>query len=279
MYSICVIRYIAFFSLVLSSVPLHAQNLHSGAEAAGLGFATVALEGNMAVWANAAGLASVRKRQILTGYENRYGLVDGLHAAQAAYIHPLSKSTLGVSLYRFGDALYSQHRISLSAAHQIGQFSAGIRLNQHQYSMEGGETRFAMAVDVGGVMRLSSQLKLGMQISNLSQGRVSRQTNEKIPSVLSIGLGYRPDQQLKLLAELAYQLGKLPTLKVGLDYMPVDFVSLRSGINSGPNPLFFFGLGLRHSVLHFDYALETHHVLGMAQHIGLAYHFRANEKR
>jgi hypothetical protein len=278
MYCISVIRYITVFVLIFSEFSLVAQHLPTGAQAAGLGFATVAFEGNMAVWGNAAGLSKVRNKKILTGYENRYGLVEGLHAVQAAYVHPLPKSTLAVSVYRFGDDLYSQHRLSLTAAQQIGQFRGGLRVSQHQYSMEGADTRFALAIDAGGIMKISEQLLVGMHISNVSQARVSRQTNERIPTILGLGLNYAPDDQLRLLAELAYEIDQSPVVKVGMEYTPLDFLTFRSGINSGPQSIFFFGLGLRHSVLHFDYALETHQVLGLAQHIGLTYQFSANAK-
>jgi hypothetical protein len=276
MYFIRVIRRTSVLLLIIISVNLHAQNLPSGAQAAGLGFATVALEGRMGVWSNAAGLSTVRNRQILSGYENRYGLIEGLHAMLGAYLHPFRQSAVGVSFYRFGDDIFSQHKLSLSAGHQMGQFSGGLRLNQHQYSMEGADTRFALAIDVGAMMRLSSQLRIGMQISNISQARVSRQTGERIPSILSVGINYQPDQGLNLLAEVTYELDYTPTVKVGLEYQPAELISLRSGVNSGPQPLLFMGLGLRHRVIHFDYALEMHQQLGVAQHIGLAYQFLAN---
>lgn len=277
----CFIRVIRRTSvLLLIFIPgiLHAQHLPSGAQAAGLGFATVALQGNMGVWSNAAGLSTVRNRQILSGYENRYGLIAGLHAMQGAYLHPLRQSTLGVSFYRFGDDIFSQHKLSVSAGHQMGQFSGGLRLNQHQYSMEGADTRFALAIDAGAMMKLSSQLRIGMHISNISQARVSRQTGERIPSILSVGISYQPDPGLNVLAEVAYELDHTPTVKVGLEYQPVKYVSLRSGVNSGPQPLFFMGLGLIHRVIHFDYALEMHQQLGVAQHVGLAYQFLANDQ-
>lgn len=278
MCSIRVIRYVTIFVLTCLRLSLNAQHLPTGAEAAGIGFATVAWEGSMAVWGNAAGLSKVRNRQIMTGYENRYGLVEGLHAVQAAYVHPLSTSTLAISVYRFGDDLYNQHKLSLSAGQQIGQFRAGIRLNQHQYSMEGADTRFALAIDAGGIMKLSEQLLVGMHISNISQARVSRQTGESIPSILGVGLHYAPDDNLHLLAELAYEIEQNPMVKVGLTYEPLDFLVFRSGINSGQPSLFFFGLGLKHSVIHFDYALEIHQLLGIAQHIGLTYQFPSNAK-
>lgn len=253
-----------------------AQSLPTGTEAAGVGFASVSMNGSMGMWGNAAGLSTVRKQQLLAGYENRYGIADGLNAIQAGFIQPLGTSTAALSFYRFGDALYSQHKLSLSVGHQLGQFRGGLRLSQHQYSMEGADTRYALLIDAGAIAVLSKQVDVGMHITNISRARVSRQTDERVPTTLSVGFNYHPDEHLKVLGELAYALDQSPIIKVGLAYQPLKFAVFRTGVNTGEETLLFLGLGLRHRVVHFDYALETHPLLGISQHFGLAYQLKAD---
>ena len=251
-----------------------AQHMSVGAEAAGTGFANVALKGRMGVWGNAAALYGLSTPQILVGYENRYGISEGLHSISAAYLHPLKSSALAVSFYRFGDELYSQHKVSLAMGHQISQFAAGLRLNQYQFHTEGTDTRYATTVDFGGMAQLLPELAFGMQLTNINQARVSRETGERIPTILSLGFRYEPDKKLTILSELAYDLDKRPQLKAGMAYQPLKNITFRSGFNTGTEGRLFLGMGLEHSVIIIDYALETHAVLGISQHVGMAYKLR-----
>lgn len=279
MLSISRISLLLLLILSLDVNTLTAQHLPSGAEAAGLGFANVAMKGKMATWGNAAGLSEIHNQQLLAGYENRYGMAEGLHSLQAGFIQSFQQSVAAISLYRLGDELYSLHKLSLSLGHKVGQFSGGLRLSQHQLSMEGADTRYALSIDAGAIAKLSSQLDAGIQISNISQAKVSKQTGERIPTSLAVGFNYHPDQNLRVLGELFYELERAPVVKVGLEYMPLKYVAFRSGINAGEQTLLFLGLGLRHRIIHIDYALETHPLLGMSQHIGLAYQLQQNAKK
>ena len=247
------------------------QLLNSGAEAAGLGFATVAREGSTGVWANPAAIASSRDSRVFAGYENRYGIAEGLHSLQAAYLHPYKSSVFAITAYRFGDLLYSHHKLSLVAGQKLGKFSGGLRINQHQYSTEGANTRFVTSLDAGAIATIGDQLDIGMMLTNINQVRISKQTGERLASTLQIGFNYTPSKELSLLGEFYYAIGLEPIIKVGLEYEAVKRLSLRSGVNTGSTNALFFGIGLKHSVLVLDYAIETHTSLGFSQHVGLSY--------
>ncbi len=254
-----------------SFATLDAQSMHLGAEAAGLGNATVAGKGRMGIYANPAALGAVRNQEISATYDTRYGFVEGISTIGAAYIHPLNHSALALSVSRFGDQIFSQHLLSLSYGHQIDQFSVGIRANQHQYHMEGTNTRYATALDIGGIMQMLPSLDFGMSISNLNQPVVSQQTGERVPTTLSSGLCFRPDEKLKTLMEVNYTLEERPLFKVGIAYQPLKSLTFRSGVNTGHLGRFFMGMGLSHSVIDFDYALEAHSVLGISQQFNVIY--------
>lgn len=262
--------------LTMNTSTTFGQVLPSGAEAAGVGFATVSLDGKMGVWRNPAGLAKTKSQQLMVGCQNRYGLAEGLNTVHAAYIHPMASSVAAVSFYRMGDAIYSHHVLGLSLGHRVNQFQGGLRINQHQFSMEGADTRYALSIDAGVVATLSSQLGMGIQINNVNRAKVSNQTDERIPTQIAIGFDYKPDKQINVLGELAYEISSSPFLKVGMTYQPLPYLTFRSGVNTSEQARMFLGFGLRHRVLHLDYALETHPVLGISQHFGLAYQIRSD---
>jgi hypothetical protein len=268
-----------FFGLLLfSCIQLNAQHIPMGAESAGMAYASAAYKGRAGIFDNSAGLTAVRNKEILAAYNNKYGFVEGLSTVSAAYLHPFSRSTAALSFTRFGDELFSQHIISLNYAHQIDHFSMGIRLNEHQYQMEGTNTRYITVVDLGGIMQLLPSIGFGMSISNLNQAFVSRETGEKVPTVLSSGLCYRPDEKITTLIELCYELENRPLLKFGMAYQPVNRFVIRSGVDTERLGKFFLGLGLMHNVIDFDYALETHTYLGISQQFNVVYKFRKDAK-
>lgn len=272
---ICVILILLGFS---GTNLVKAQHIPLGSEAAGLGHATVALKGRMGVFGNAAGLTTVRNMEILAGYDSRYGFLEGISTVSAAYLHPLKQASLALSLSRFGDDLFSQHKLSISYGHQIDHFSIGVRLNQHQYHMEGTDTRFATVMDMGGIAQILPALSFGMSISNLNQAVVSQETGEKVPTVLSTGFSFRPDEKLQTLMEVSYALEERPLLKAGIAYEAVKNLTFRSGANTSRLGQFYAGLGIAHSIVELDYALETHHVLGISQQLNVIYKIKKNAK-
>lgn len=275
------LKVIFFLSLCywfLGTDAVLAQHLPLGAEAAGLGYANVAAKGRIGIFGNAASLAAVKNREILAGYDSKYGFLKGISTISAAYLHPFQSSSLAFSLSRFGDELFSQHKLSLSYGHQIDHFSIGVRASQHQYHMEGTDTRYTTVLDMGGMAQILPLLSFGVSITNLNQAVVSRETGERVPTILSSGFCFRPDEKLQTLMEVSYALEERPLLKAGVAYQPVKNFTFRSGANTSSLGQFYLGLGAAHSMIDFDYALETHNILGISQQFNVIYKIRKHAK-
>ncbi|MEM9831835.1 MAG: hypothetical protein AAF944_14435 [Bacteroidota bacterium] len=260
-----VVFLIAF--LLISTLGV-AQSL--GGAATGMAEAGVAQRDVWSVFYNVGGMAWVKKITMIAGYENRFGFSEGLHAAGVGVVKPLSFGVGSLGVYRFGDASYSEDQISLGLSHRVSQFSFGLRLNGYQYHVETIGTRFATAVDVGGVARLSPELFIGMQITNLNQAKKSRFSEEKIPTRIQTGIAYQPTETIHLAVEVEHQAGESTEAKIGAEYTVVKKISLRCGVQTLDFRQ-FFGLGLEHRLLQIDYALQTHRVLGLSHQISLAY--------
>ena len=263
-------NYCLIIGLGLMAVQGWAQPHNIGARSAGLGHAAVTLRDAGALFANISGVAHVKQPSLWAGYENRFGFSEGLHAVAAGFIQPTRYGTGSLSVYRFGDALYSQHRLSLGFSHRIEQFSMGVRLSEHQYHLEGFGTRFRTVIDVGGQAQLSSQLILGLQLLNVTQATLSGDHNENIPTLVQVGLSYRPVTSWLVNAEVEHEVTQRPNVKLGIEYTALQRFSLRTGFNSvGLRQ--FFGLGWKHRLLVADYALSTHARLGLSHQVSVTY--------
>lgn len=248
-----------------------------GARAAGLGHAAVTMRGAGALFANISGVSSVKQPTLFAGYENRFGFNQGLHAVAAGWVQPTRYGTGSLSVYRFGDALHSHHRLSLGYSHRIEQFGIGLRLSEHQYHTEGFGTRFRTVIDVGGQAQLSPQFIFGLQLLNVTQSTLSEVTQENIPTLVQVGLSYRPVAAWLLSAEVEHEVTQRPNLKLGAEYTVLQKFSLRTGFNSRELRQ-FFGLGWKHRVLDADYALCTHPRLGLSHQVSIAYRLFKNEQ-
>lgn len=256
--------------LFLLSQSGFAQTL--GGPAAAMAEAGVSVQDAWSVFYNVGGLPGVKQTTVMAGYENRFGFSEGLHAIAAGIVKPFSFGTASLSVYRFGDALYSEDQLALGFGHRISQFSFGLRLIGHQYHIETVGTRFTTTADVGGIARLSSELTFGMQITNLTQSRKSRYSEEKVPTQVQVGMTYRPAETFRLLGEVAYEVQQTTNVKIGAEYTVLKKISFRSGIQTAYFQQ-FFGLGLTHRIIHIDYALRTHTELGWSHQLSLAYHW------
>ena len=257
--------------LLLVSFENFAQSL--GSPAAGMAEAGVAQRSAWAAFYNVGGLAWCKQTTVIAGYDNRFGFSEGLHAAGVGLVKPLGFGVGSLSVYRFGDALYSEDQISLGLSHQVSQFSFGLRLSGYQYHVETVGTNFTSTIDVGGVAQLSSDLAFGMQITNLTQAKKSRVTQEKIPTRIQTGVAYRPGESVSLAVEVEHEAGESTNAKIGAEYTVLKKISFRCGIQTVEFQ-HFFGLGLAHQLLQIDYALRTHSELGLSHQLSLAYKLR-----
>lgn len=260
--------FVVFKLLLLNSYLSFAQSL--GGPATGMGEAGVAQRDAWSAFYNVGGLAWVKQTTLVAGYENRFGFSEGLHTAGVGFVKPMNFGVGSLSVYRFGDALYSEDQIALGFSHKVSQFSFGLRLNGYQYHIETVGTRFTTAVDVGGIAKLSSELTFGMQITNLTQAKKSRYTEEKIPTLVQTGLNYRPTETIRLVAEVEHQVQQKTNAKFGAEYTAMKKINFRCGVQTAHFQQ-FFGLGLNHRLLQIDYALRTHSELGLSHQLSLAY--------
>jgi hypothetical protein len=247
-----------------------------GARAWGMGNATLTVSDGWAVFNNISGLAGVQHRNILVAYDNRYG-VSGFQTMAIGYIHPLRYGTLGVSLNRFGDNLYNEHKLGVAFSHQLDRVSLGLKINYVQFAIDELGSRSRILFEFGGITTITSQLSFGAYIYNFNQAKLADYQDERIPTVMRAGLSYHPIAKLMLNAEVEKDVDFPATVKVGLEYEVVKHLYLRTGVTTKPfvNHL---GLGFVKNKFQFDYAARTHPILGLSHHLSVGYRIEKKKK-
>ncbi len=269
--------------LLVSPALLRAQGngpTGQGGRAQALGNASVTLGGEVwAVATNPAGLGSLTRPAAGAFLENRY-LISSLNVAAAALALPLglveppatglparaSRGVLGLAGQRWGGKLYNETRLGAAYGYRLGVVSIGGRLDVLQVSLQDLGSRRILTASLGGQADILPQrLTVGVHLYNLTQARLASYQDERVPTVLRVGLAYRPGKQVLVLAEAEKDVERAAGVKAGLEYLPVPAVAVRLGYASlGQQPT--GGVGLRAGDFQLDYAAGWHSALGLSQY-------------
>ena len=75
-------------------------------------------------------------------------------------------------------------------------------------------------------------------MSNLSRSKISKDSESKLPTGVSMGVIYKPVDLLQLHIEVEKDIQIKPIVKDGIEYGIRDWIFLRKGVNSNPSRLF-----------------------------------------
>jgi hypothetical protein len=230
---------------------------------------------------NPAGLAGIGAMNLSASYSNYYGLAD-LSLWHLSYSQPLEGTSLAVggALTRFGGGYYREWQLTLSSAFSHGGVRGGANLNLLRLEIdplpstpepEWGSAEGA-SVDVGFMADLAPAIRWGVSATNIGSNQLSyadgdgRRVNldEGMAKSLSAGLSFRPLDNLLLAADLRKDFNILSTrtdVGLGVEYRPVDFLSLRAGGRTDPGR-YSAGFGVYYAWAGFNYAFLWHPTLG-----------------
>jgi hypothetical protein len=250
-----------------SFVSAQSVSTQIGARANGMGYASAALFDTWSLFNNPASTAKLES--IATGFTyDLHPIPIGANRTAAVISVPVPIGVITGGAYRFGDDLYNEHVISAGFANKFGLASLGMQLNYIQYSAEGFGTKGVASINLGGIAELTSQLSIGAYIVNLNQPKISGE--EKLPTRLVAGLGFKPIEKLFIGAELEKDLDVDPTWKMGLEYAFHKKFSARTGYSVKPTTG-FFGLGFKTKKFSIDYAVQYNVSLAFSHQASIGY--------
>lgn len=263
-----------FILLLCCAAGLRAQSVFTGlgARAEGMGNAAVALNDVWSIFHNPAGLAWTKQTAGLFACAVT-PLLEGANRLGASVIMPASFGSGGISVFRFGDDLYSENLVSAAYANRLGPTGLGARLNYLQYRAEGFGTRSVITVDFGGITELTPQLRVGARIQNINRPKLNTD-GDRAPVIMQAGISFTPTDKLIVTTELSKDLDHPTAWKAGLEYAIHPRVFVRSGFNLKPNAS-FFGAGFIIRKIQFDYGLQYNINLRMIHQGSIVYNLKS----
>lgn len=243
-----------------------------GARAIGLGNTAVTIKDSWAVFNNISGIADLKQTQAGLFFENRYGNAAFNTIALTA-VQPFGKyGTGGLGVFRFGNLNYNHLRISFGFSHKIEWVSLGLQVEYAQTNISEVGTRNNLIFNFGGMAQITSKLRFGASIRNINQAKIADYQDERLPTVMKIGLSYQPYEKLFLNIEVEKDVILKPKYKLGIEYAIIEKFKARTGINIEPFTA-YFGVGYSVHNFQLDFAMTYHERLGFSNGISLNYAF------
>ncbi|RMG65922.1 MAG: hypothetical protein D6722_15560 [Bacteroidetes bacterium] len=255
-----------------------------GARAAGLGYAYTAMHGDLwAIFANPAGIAGGEGWQLGTYYEQRFLLPELSLAYAGATVALPGGQAAGIALHV--NQLGGWQQGYAGAAYAITLFDKlrlGVRAGYLQQAVDGYGQAGGIRLDAGAQVSLSQDLTLGFRVHNATQLRLDAISGPvRWPAGYSVGLAYRPGEQVVIVADLVKSPATPLGYRFGVEYAPNPWLFVRLGMAAAPGQLAgegmgpTAGLGIRWRQLQVDFAGSHTRLLGYTPHLSLTYQLGA----
>ena len=231
-----------------------------------------------ALFSNPSGLSQLNWREVGIYYSPApFGLSE-LANGYVAYIEPFSFGSVALGGMTYGFELYRESKISLGYSYNYdNKFFAGGVINYHSYSIQKYGSKGVFYFNLGGLAYITNDIRWGFAIENINRATLASE-DDQIPMVFSTGFSYDVINTFTLNLALEKDIRYRPSVKLGIDYDIIQYISLRAGIANEPST-FSAGVGINYSIFNLDYALIKHPDLGLTHQAGIILSFGRDETR
>lgn len=204
-------------------------------------------------------------------YENRFLLKETSYKS-AAFTLPVKTGSFGLNINTIGFELYNQTGIGLAYGQQLSEkFAAGVQLNYVSTSLsENYGSNNSLTTALGLMAKITEDLIMAAHIYNPTQTKLADYNNEKIPTIMKLGLQYHFSKKVWIGAETEKDIDYNPVVRVAIEYYLIDKLYLRTGVASNPTTS-AFGFGLILNDFKIDLASSFHQTLGITPSVSLIY--------
>ena len=262
-------KFIHYFVALVPSLGF-SQELFMGASAGAMANSSVTTSDALSIFNNPGTLGFVENDELTTGYRSFFQL-EGWKTVYAAANKQIAKGALGIGFSQFGDELYHTTQVAIGFGHQLGIASLGISVRYQQLHILGFGSSTSWPVDVGGKVELSPHFLIASGIKNINQAKLTKETDERYPSLFFVGFSYQPTEFLVISSQIDYSLLTPAIFRAGIAYS-IGILTLRAGVKTNPVQL-ATGIGFEWKRMAMDYAFLPHTSAGGSHFFTLSYQY------
>lgn len=249
-----------------------------GANATGMGGYSATLTDVWSANNNQAGLGFIQDMSGGIFYENRFLLKETSYRA-GAFALPVKSGSFGLSIASFGYELYSETKAGIAYGQRFGdRFAMGVQINylNTKLSQDYG-TRNTITGAIGIISKVNDELSIGVHVYNPTRSKLADYDNERVPTVMKLGLDYKFSDKVILGVETEKDMNYDAVVRAGIEYHISELLYLRGGIGTNPTQS-SFGFGLLMKNFKMDISASFHQTLGMTPGVSLVYQ-KAKKKK
>lgn len=180
-----------------------------------------------------------------------------------------SAGSVGLIVQQVGVESYNQTKIGITYARKLmDNLSVGAQFHTQQYRIDQYGSKSVFNASIGMMMDVNKEITIGLAVHNPFP--MDLVGGEELPLTFILGADYRPSEKVTIFTEIEKDVDFPVIIKAGLEYLPVERVALRLGINSEPTSI-HFGTGVHISKnIWIDIGLGYNQELGLTPGVGIA---------
>jgi len=225
------------------------------------------------IWASAnnqAGLGYIEQPVASVFYENRLNVAN-LPLNAAAIAIPVNSTVIGINYRYFGYDKYNESKFGLAVGKRLGEkFAMGVQMDYfHTHISEDFGNIGVLCGEIGLMCELVENLTVGAHLYNLWQSKQKVNFDERVPTIMRFGFGYKIQDIATVTVETEKDLRLDAIFKGGLEYNLSGDLFLRCGVTKGSMYQYAFGFGYGWKRVTLDISFSNHKYLGYVPHISL----------
>ena len=254
------------------SISYSIENYPAGARSRALSNAFISVSDIWSTFHNQAGIAGINTVSAGFYYESRF-MVDELSLASGTLILPTKSGNFGIAFFQFGKESFKENKFALSYALALSEkLSAGIQLDYiSQRFPENERSKGSATFETGIIYSPNKKLFLGAHVFNpVLSGIKTPEGKQEIPAVFRIGGHYQFKEMVMLVAEIQKDTKNPVSIKSGIEFSPVQNLSLRFGVSGKPFS-YTAGLGYKFGKITTDIGFGYHGNLGITPAVSVQF--------
>ncbi len=200
-------------------------------------------------------------------------MIDELSLAAGTFILPTKSGNFGVSFFQFGKGSFKENKFGLTFAKSLTEnLSAAVQLDYFsQFLPENSRAKGFATFEAGIIYATNEKLFFGAHIFNPVKGGIETpEGKQKTPAMFRFGGHYQFDEMVMIIVEALKDTKNPLILKTGIEFSPVQNLSLRFGVSGNPFN-YSAGIGYRIGKISTDIGFGYHGNLGVSPAISIQF--------
>jgi hypothetical protein len=223
--------------------------------------------------------AALAGMEVLSGgiYSERRFSLNELALYQAAIAIPTKSGSFGITSNYFGSSLNTELSLGLAYGRKLSEkIAIGAGFNYFMVAVQGYGNAAAYNFEAGLLFHVTEQFHAGLHAYNPTTASLGKGTEEFLPSIYTLGIGYEPSEKFFVAASLQKEEGEGVDFNAGIIYKFDKKLLARTGF-AAANSTYYLGLGFQLASMRLDATASIHPHLGISPGLQLLFQ-RKKEK-